>query len=538
MTQPDDVSVVVRNYNRGARLQRALRSVLDQHDVAFELILVDDASTDDSVALAMQTCGDDPRLRVIPLPHNVGAGEAANVGVAAARTPLVAFLDSDDSWHPDFLLAQLRALDDAPSAALSYCDYIEVWDGYDQERPMLCGSFQDQRAGMLRGGCIHSMSMTVVRRRAIEVAGGFDPRYRISHDFALWLRLALIGHQPFVHVHRPLVRHHRSADGVTTDHQRWLDEYREALQAGFEAPEAEGYQALKAEGLHNVAVGIVTRRKVAEWLQRTNGALVSVLLRARGGYASVTRALACIEAQSYRNFEVVVIDASGDEALAQALAERSETLGAPHMRHLQVDEASSGAALFNLGLAAAAGELIAVLDDHEQWAPEFLQAQVRAHSYVVGTPALSFCDVRTPAGTSSRAAPRTSDLLLDCLQHPYLQPLSSLVMRRDHLLAARPGLNDALDHGEAAALVLSLLSGATPAEQPTHVRHPPVHVRRALLESPGHWRPGADAATARADLGASLLCITNSFLDSKRGSAYRFIDDQILAAQNAALAAL
>ena len=100
------VSVVVPVYNKGRYLRRAVDSVLAQSFTDFELILVDDGSTDDSLAVAREYT--DPRVRVIRQ-ANSGAGAARNRGIDEARATMVAFLDGDDEWVPAFL-DQMMAL--------------------------------------------------------------------------------------------------------------------------------------------------------------------------------------------------------------------------------------------------------------------------------------------------------------------------------------------------------------------------------------------------------------------------------------------
>ena len=92
------VSVVIPAYNRAATIGAAIDSVLRQTWEDFELVVVDDGSTDGTLAAARAVT--DPRLRVVAAPHNLGAAGARNLGVAEARGTWIAFQDSDDEWLP------------------------------------------------------------------------------------------------------------------------------------------------------------------------------------------------------------------------------------------------------------------------------------------------------------------------------------------------------------------------------------------------------------------------------------------------------
>lgn len=135
-----EVSVVMPTYNRRATVLRAVRSVLDQSFRDWELIVVDDGSTDGTSALLD---GLDPRVRVI-VQENGGAAAARNVGVAACRGRSITFLDSDDEWLPCFLALACGFLDRHPGEAWVATESLEsVPDGrwLRQDRHALCGHY-------------------------------------------------------------------------------------------------------------------------------------------------------------------------------------------------------------------------------------------------------------------------------------------------------------------------------------------------------------------------------------------------------------
>lgn len=112
-------SVVITSFNYAEYLPAAIASVLAQTDRDFELLIVDDGSTDGSLALARSYSDSDPRVRVLVQPHS-GPGAARNTGMQEARGRYIAFLDADDIWVRDKLAAQCELLDRRPGTGLVY----------------------------------------------------------------------------------------------------------------------------------------------------------------------------------------------------------------------------------------------------------------------------------------------------------------------------------------------------------------------------------------------------------------------------------
>ena len=107
MSKPS-ISIVIPAFNRATEIRRAIESVQAQHFADFEIIVVDDASTDDTREAVLGL--NDPRLRLVSRQVNGGASAARNSGIRAARADLIAFLDSDDAWEPDKLSRQFQAM--------------------------------------------------------------------------------------------------------------------------------------------------------------------------------------------------------------------------------------------------------------------------------------------------------------------------------------------------------------------------------------------------------------------------------------------
>lgn len=196
------VTVVVPTRNRRALLARALTSVAAQVAVEVELVVVDEASTDDTRSYLGSPAA--PPATVVRNDEPVGVARARNQGLAAASGPWVAFLDDDDLWAPERLSAQLDALERAPAAGWATSAAVVVDDALrviGAQRPPRDGVLP---AGILAYNCIPGGASGVLARTdLVREAGGFDPGFRILADWDLWTRLALVS--PLATVWRPHV---------------------------------------------------------------------------------------------------------------------------------------------------------------------------------------------------------------------------------------------------------------------------------------------------------------------------------------------
>lgn len=198
------VSVVIPTFNRGPLLDEAIRSVLAQTFGDFELIVVDDGSTDDT-AQRVQAYAD-PRVRYVHQ-RNAGLAAARNAGIRTATGAYVAFLDDDDTWHADKLRRQVEVLAARPEIAAVHTGFRWVDTGgapldLEYRRPPSRGSlYQDLMFANVISG---SGSSVLVRASCFGRAGVFDPALRAREDQDLWRRLVLAGYE-FACVDEPLV---------------------------------------------------------------------------------------------------------------------------------------------------------------------------------------------------------------------------------------------------------------------------------------------------------------------------------------------
>lgn len=178
------VTVLMPVHNAAATLRQAVASVRAQSRGDWELILIDDASTDGSGALAQELAGEDARIRLLTLPQNLGAAAARNHGLAQARGRFIAFLDADDRWHPEKLARQLEFMA-RTGAALSFTGYSRVAaDGRRIAAVQVPESVD--HATLLRRNLLGCLTVIYDSRACGRVP---MPGLRRQHDFALWLDL-------------------------------------------------------------------------------------------------------------------------------------------------------------------------------------------------------------------------------------------------------------------------------------------------------------------------------------------------------------
>ena len=185
---PPTVSVILPTYNRAAASERAICSVLAQSLADFELLVVDDASTDDTADRCRAI--DDPRITVHRQPTNGGVARARNAGIRGARGTYLAFLDSDDWWEPSKLERQVAALADLDESwAMVYCG-MKAIDAAGQTRVTRPTQRGDLAEAMLRENLIQpGGSGPLMRRAAVPGVGLFDPALSAIEDWDYWLRL-------------------------------------------------------------------------------------------------------------------------------------------------------------------------------------------------------------------------------------------------------------------------------------------------------------------------------------------------------------
>jgi glycosyltransferase involved in cell wall biosynthesis len=205
------VSVVVPLYNKAACIGRCLDAILNQSFGDFELIVVNDGSTDGSEkAVEMRR---DPRLRLVSQP-NAGPGAARNHGARLAGSSLLAFLDGDDAWHPDYLAESVHRMKDLDPTVSSLTWGMDIHPGGEstarrwKEGGIPDGVFHaqpDSDATVIVAMLANMLpSSTVMRTEIFRELGGFYAKYRCVYSEDAWLYLRLLLRYPAAFDYRPL----------------------------------------------------------------------------------------------------------------------------------------------------------------------------------------------------------------------------------------------------------------------------------------------------------------------------------------------
>ncbi len=180
-----DISVVIPTYNRASLVERAIRSVLAQHFSAYEIVVVDDGSSDDTVHRISRNF---PDIQLITQP-NRGVSAARNAGINAAIGEWIAFLDSDDVWNHKKLMKQVAGLKSCPEYEICHTDETWIRDGR-RVNPM---KKHAKPHGWIFEHCLPlccvSPSSVLVKKALLDTVGLFDETLPACEDYDLWLRI-------------------------------------------------------------------------------------------------------------------------------------------------------------------------------------------------------------------------------------------------------------------------------------------------------------------------------------------------------------
>jgi len=237
------VSVLMPAYNARRYLGEAIDSILAQTFRDFELVVVDDGSTDETLAILNRYAAQDPRVRVVSRP-NTGISGALNDGLKLCRAPLVARMDADDVAEPQRLQRQVAYMDAHADCVLLGSNVLLIDPaglpiGVDQNQPAHDQIEQQLLRG--RGGAVYHPS-AMMRRDAVDRVGRYRAQFNDSEDLDLFLRLAEVGR--VANLPEPLLRYRRHLNSVTQN--RYQNQWRLKRQIVAEAYQRRG-QAMPAD---------------------------------------------------------------------------------------------------------------------------------------------------------------------------------------------------------------------------------------------------------------------------------------------------
>jgi glycosyltransferase involved in cell wall biosynthesis len=283
------ISIVIPTYDRLAYLRDAVNSVLAQTVSDWELIIVDDGSTDETVAWLESL--EDPRLRIVQHQHTGCPALLRNLGIELATAEWIAFLDSDDKWLPEKLERQLQYHATGSRFRWSYTAHTII-DAIGDARPAEQFKARQPYTGwifqpLLQLDAIIALPSVVAERSLLKEVGCFDETMMFVEDYDLWLRLALHAECGIVDEPLTVVRTHRSTsfDRVEVD-EAFMSVYRRIASSSISpdlqrlARSREGYYALWVAN---------KRGQQREWRRGLAAAFVGIRRRPmrRGAYRAL-----------------------------------------------------------------------------------------------------------------------------------------------------------------------------------------------------------------------------------------------------------
>jgi glycosyltransferase involved in cell wall biosynthesis len=189
-------TIIIPLYNKAQYIEKAIRSVAAQSFKEFELIIVDDGSTDGGLDIVKRLAIDNLQLTIVEQP-NSGVSTARNNGVKRAKYGYIAFLDADDWWLPSYLLEMKQLIAGFPEAALYASSYYKVKNS--KNIPAKIGVSENFEQGYFDYCKAYATSLwmpvwtgaTIVRKDVFAEMDGFKPHLKLGEDFDLWIRIAL-----------------------------------------------------------------------------------------------------------------------------------------------------------------------------------------------------------------------------------------------------------------------------------------------------------------------------------------------------------
>ena len=406
------VSVLIPSYNYAGYLPRAIESVLAQTYQNLEIIIVDNASTDDSLDVARRYASD-PRVTVHANDENIGLVPNFLRAWDLSTGDFITTLCADDAFLPNHISQSIHFYAANPNVDIFYTSYLALReDGSLGGRVPLLGladarSFagRDEYQQLLENESFVCFPTVLFRRDLVERLGFISSDFRVAADYELFIRYAKSGAR-FAFKDAPAVavrfheENHSSVKRFVVGGLQ-LDEYLKIWERHLEPaflPRLVGRRAAVSGMLANKvgalrrfdpehAEGILAReipriRRVQELTaqipdrlaDRAQPVRVSVIVPTIGKVEFLANALASIEAQTYQNFEIVLV---GDGA--PDLTGVISALSRPdRVRYVELGTRGGPAVARNAGLRMASGEIIAYLDDDDLWSADHLAALVPA----------------------------------------------------------------------------------------------------------------------------------------------------------------
>lgn len=354
-------SIIVTNYNLHAYLKDCLDSVLSQTDKDWECIVVDDGSTDKTgIQIADSFHKKDERFIVWPMERNSYLSEARNIGIREAKGKYILPLDADDMLDPEAVQKLADALDKNKFIHVAYGGVLFVDE--DGKTPTNYGNpkgpgfsgwpmpfkfeYQIQQRNLLPYS-------SMFRKEVWEYTGGYRRRCRTAEDADFWTRISSYGYRPEMVTEDPtLIYRNREGSMSRTNQTDWIKWF----------PWSEHPELTPA--------GAVTREQLP--IPSMEPVAISVIIPVGAGHGKlVTDAIDSVEAQTFRNWECIVINDTGRPLMSELPS---------WVRVIETGKPGSGPAnARNIGITIAKGKLFLPLDADDYLEPDALRLMYEAY---------------------------------------------------------------------------------------------------------------------------------------------------------------
>jgi len=213
-------SIIIPTYNRSFDLNGSLKSIVNQIFTNFEVIIVDDGSTDNTHEV-VTSFSEDLCIKYIKIANSGRPAIPRNLGITQAKGKYIAFLDSDDWWHENKLRLAFECLENG--ADLVYSDFYKVISLTEKEMVRVRSLKTNITTDLLKNGNAICNSTVVVRKSILDKVGFFNEghEYIAWEDFDLWLRISKITNR-FVHINQPLVYYWFGGGNISTSERTIL----------------------------------------------------------------------------------------------------------------------------------------------------------------------------------------------------------------------------------------------------------------------------------------------------------------------------
>ena len=228
------VSIILPTYNSEKFIHRSIKSVLNQTYKNWELIIVDDASTDSTKEIIKNYEKEYKKIRSILLEENSGGpARPFNIGIRNSDSKFIAFLESDDEWLPDKLEKQVKILEKFPNISLISCFAFRIFPNGTKKlyKTPYSGALEKTKWMIFweKWGII-SPSTVIIRRSIIDRIGFFDEKIKAGADVDFYLRC--IKEFDFYFIDEPLVNYYESEESLSKKQfwKKWIPEYEYMLE--------------------------------------------------------------------------------------------------------------------------------------------------------------------------------------------------------------------------------------------------------------------------------------------------------------------